>query len=534
MSDAARADLVVVCLVDGWGWREPAGAMAPALTPRTTDLLARFPSTWLDASGEAVGLPAGAAGNGEAGYKTAGTGRPASVLAPRIDAAAAASRLATLDAVAPLVEAAEFRRGKSVEFASGLERDRCTVHLFGLASDGDNHGSLRHLFEMIDAIAFYELPLAVHAFVDGRDMPPKSAWRCIEPLAEHLERKGRLATIAGRAYAMDAEGGWDKTLEVFRAIVIGDDVPVVESPYQALAEAYDDGHTDADVPPVRLGDYAGMSGDFTADFAGPPGAWAWRGEDVGIFVGRRGDRFAQLGSMLLRRGLPPEIEAKVSVLGRAVYAFDEASLVSLVPIPGVAGVAAALPEEPVPAPLTASLAAHGVAVTRFADAARVAHAAHYFDGRVAAAPAAVTTAPKSTQTLAEAERAVRSGTTGLVLVALSGLDDAAHTASATATENALGAIDEALGRLADAVLAAGGSLLVTSAHGGAEALEDAAGQPSPAHTAAPVPLILVSHAHASSVLRKGTLADVAPTVLDLFALPPPAEMAGRSLLASPP
>jgi hypothetical protein len=267
-------------------------------------------------------------------------------------------------AIDALLRDALFRQGRTTDFFTGKEREKVRFHLFGLLSDRSAAGRLSDLLELVDAIAFHDLPIVVHVILDGVDMPARSAWPLLEELEDKLEKKGVIGTVMGRAWACDGTARWDRTLAAYAAIVRGD-VDVMPSANAALEAAYRDGVDDAFVAPVRIGDYEGLVGELAAEL--PGGAWEWHGEEVGLLLGLEPDAMHQLASALTRRALPVEVERLLALRGRPMFAFTSASLASLVPmaaqleLPHVVGCANSRPA------LLSALARSGRRVAKLVD-----------------------------------------------------------------------------------------------------------------------------------------------------------------------
>src|SRR5262249_50588965 len=156
----------------------------------------------------------------------------------------------------------------------------------------------------------------VHAFLDGRDTPQKSAWTYLEQLEAHLDggKKGVIGTLSGRYYAMDRDKRWDRVMKAYTAIVRGE-APRAENAYTAIAESYQRGVTDEFVVPIRIGEYEGVKGDFMADFTAKSPVWQWLGEEAGFAFNFRPDRMRELSAMLTRKNLPPEVEEMLTDRG---------------------------------------------------------------------------------------------------------------------------------------------------------------------------------------------------------------------------
>ncbi|MBI4700121.1 MAG: 2,3-bisphosphoglycerate-independent phosphoglycerate mutase [Deltaproteobacteria bacterium] len=540
MHSQARPRPVVLCVLDGLGERtEAAGnAVLLARTPELDALRARFPHTALRASGPEVGLAEGAPGRSDLGHLTLGAGRAVPAVGGRIDEAERGRRLGANDQIDLALRIAAY--------------DNSRLHLLGLVSDGGVHSSFEALLALIDAADFREIPVVVHAFLDGRDCPPQSAMGYLDRLALHLEGKGIVGTVAGRHYAMDRGGHWDRTYAAFHAIVrdhvLGPEAPRADTPFDAVSQAYAQGLADAQVPPTRIGDYQGIRGDFMCDFAASRPEWIWTGEEIGLAFNIRGDRMRQLTSMLTGQGLAPEIALDLLTdRGKPVLAFPESHYFCLTePGPGVA-LPVAFPAEPVRATLGEVLAWAGMKQLRLSETEKACHVTSFFSGgriepfagqedRILASPVLGETYAEHPEMSApalaeEASRAAGTGAFDFILVTFANPDAVAHTGDLSATVRAVEAVDAAVGRIARAVHARGGALLVTAAHGNCERMIDVAGSPDPSHTASPVPFICALEASdPTALLQGGQLCDVAPTILALLGLEPPAAMKGRSLL----
>lgn len=513
---------VVVVFVDGWAGPdgEPTGS---GDTPELTSLVAGSPWTTLAAAGEAVGLASEHPPSEHAAYRAAGTGAKAKLPSTRVEEALADLAIGRAPAIGQLVSIALSRRGKVEDFVTQIVRDACSVHLFALISDASSHGDVRHLEAVLDLLLFHELPILVHAILDGVDMPEKSAWSLIERIESRFDGRGRIATITGRSFAMDAYGDWEKTLEVYRTVVHAEGDRYHDA-NQALSSSYAAGYADANIPPVLVGDYNGVQGGLILEVPSERPAWEWRGEDVAVFVGLRSEDYRQLAAVLTRTNLPPDVAERVTVRGRAVYAFNEECVATFVPINGAPAVATIFPDEPPAWSLGAFFASRGQTQLRIASPGREDHVELHFDGGAAALAEAKTShAASDAAALARAKESVSDGSASFVVVGLGGIDRAARAGDGAGAHRALVEIDGALGDLARAVRERDGLLVITASHG----------PPKPRSTEADrVPLVLVSSGASGAPLRKdGTLADLAPTIVAWLGAEVPAEVAGRSLLA---
>lgn len=503
----------VLCVLDGWGVAPagPGNAIARARTPVWDRLLAECPNALLDASAGAVGLPAGQMGNSEVGHATIGAGRVLLQDLPRIDRAIANGEFAASPVLA--------RLAARVRAAGG------TCHLAGLLSPGGVHAHWRHMAEIARTLARAGVPVAVHAFLDGRDTPPWSALEHIAAFEEAIAGAPgvALATVCGRYWAMDRDRNWDRTARAWAALAAADCARAPDAA-SAVGAAYEAGTGDEFVPPTALGDYAGM-----AD-----------GDGLAI-ANFRADRARQILSALVDPGFAafarprrPAFSARVGTV-RYSAALD-AHMEALFP-----------PLEP-RGTLGEAVAAAGLKQLRAAETEKYAHVTFFLNGGreapfpgedrlLAPSPKAATydLAPEmSCAAVADGVAgALARGGAQFIAVNFANADMVGHTGNIAAAAAAVEAVDRCLGRIAGAAEAAGARLLVSADHGNVECMIDpATGAPHTAHTTNPVPVVLFGAAPGAR-LRGGGLADVAPTILDLLGLPRPAAMTGRSLRVDP-
>jgi len=512
MTEVVPPRPVVLAILDGWGDREQCemNAVCLAATPNL-DRFDRGPRAQIDASEGEVGLPSGQMGNSEVGHMNLGAGRVVPQDLPRIDEALGAGAL---------TGGAAFQ-----DFVAALKRSGGTAHVLGLLSPGGVHCHQDHMAALANALLDAGVPVQVHAFLDGRDTPPRSA---LDYLARFdSATKAPIATVSGRYYAMDRDRRWDRTAEAYRTLVTGRAAPqgrTAAQPSQAVEQAYQAGKGDEFVAPTSIADYAGMADG-----------------DGLLMANFRADRVRQLLRALLDPGFadfPRERTVEfAATLGMTSYAED---LDRLMP--------ALLPPLELHDTLGEVVSRAGLTQLRIAETEKYAHVTFFFNGgretefdgeeRILVPSPQVATydlqpemsAPEVTDRLCEA---VASGRFDLIVVNYANGDMVGHTGYLEAAKRAVETVDTCLGRLAASVEAAGGCLLITADHGNAEQMEDpATGQPHTAHTMNPVPLVLVNAPAWVSGLTNGRLADIAPTVLELMNLPAPSEMTGRSLIRS--
>jgi 2,3-bisphosphoglycerate-independent phosphoglycerate mutase len=477
-------------ILDGWGIAPPGrgNAVELAATPVFDDLVARYPHTQLRAAGPAVGLPEGQMGNSEVGHLTIGAGR---ILYQDLVRVTRAVEDSTFLASPALVSA--FRRAR--------ERGG-DVHLLGLVSYGGVHSHIDHLRALL-ALAEREGMSDrtwIHAFTDGRDVSPHAALRDLAELPAD-----RIATVAGRYYAMDRDARWDRTDRALGSICR--DGPVAGDPLAAIQASYDAGVTDEFVEPVAL--------------AGRPRLRA--GADAAIFFNFRPDRARQLTERLVELG--------VDLTTMTRYRDD-------FPCP------VAFPEQVVTQTLTEVLSANGARQLHVAETEKYAHVTYFFNGGeerewegetriLVPSPRDVPSYDHRPEMSADgvAERVVAEVGDGyrFCVVNFANPDMVGHTGSIPAVVAAVETVDRCLGRVVRAVAEAGGVSLVTADHGNAERmLEDDGVSPHTAHTTCPVPLVVTREG--VRLRDDGELGDLAPTILALLGLPVPPEMTGRNLI----
>ena len=493
---------VVLCVLDGWGIApdSPANAATRADTPRLDALFSAYPHATLDASGAAVGLPDEVMGNSEVGHLIMGAGYADPQALEVIDAAVADG---------------SFLENASLLAACAAGRGR-TLHLLGLLSTGGVHADMKHLAALI-ALARREgvTDIAVHAFLDGRDMPPRSAGTLLAAI------DAPIATVHGRFYAMDRDLRWDRTERSWRAIVDADG-PRVRTAADALAACYaTDACRDELLEPHVVG-------------AGRP----VRDGDGVVFFNFRPDRARQLTWAFLRPDFTGFARARVP---------RDLTFVSLTDYNAdVPGVRIAFPPAAV-TPLAEIVAAAGMRQFHVAETEKYAHVTYFFNGgreapfpgedrRLVPSPKVATydlRPEMSAAGVADAlVAAIASGRYDFAIANFANPDMVGHTGVLAAALAAMAATDVAVGRVVDATLAAGGCMLLTSDHGNVEALTFPDGTMNTQHTTNPVPALFIAADAAGRSLRDGGLKDVAPTLLGLLGLPVPDRMTGVSLLAT--
>jgi 2,3-bisphosphoglycerate-independent phosphoglycerate mutase len=482
--------LVALVILDGWGCAAggPGNAVELAETPVFDALWARYPHTTLAASGEAVGLPAGQMGNSEVGHLTIGSGRVLDQDFQRVNRAIAEG---TLFENAALVGA--FKRAK---------QRGTNVHLLGLVSYGGVHSHIDHLRALLELgrRQGMEGRTFIHAFTDGRDVSPHSA---VHDLAELPDEK--IASVAGRYYAMDRDQRWERTERAYDAIVSGRPV-WGRTPVMAVEASYDRDVTDEFIEPVAIADRPRLG----------PG-------DAAIFFNFRPDRARQLAIKLLDAGFD------LTTMTRYRDDFD-------CPV--------AFADQTVAETMAQVLAEHDARQLHVAETEKYAHVTYFFNGGredewggetriLVPSPRDVPSYDRKPEMSAREVAARFSSEVGngyaFAVVNFANPDMVGHTGSIPAVIEAVETTDACLGEVVAAVDRAGGVSLITADHGNAEQMLEPDGtSPHTAHTTNPVPLILTKEG--MGLATKGELSDLMPTALALLGFAQPLQMTGKSLL----
>lgn len=501
---------VVLCILDGWGWREERedNAIALADTPNWDRMLRDYPCTMIETHGAAVGLPESQMGNSEVGHMNLGAGRVVMQDLPRIDRAVADGSIAGLPGLERLIAA--------------LKQSGGTLHLMGLMSPGGVHSHQDHIAALARIVSDAGVPVIVHAFLDGRDTPPQSAKDYLARFLEDVKGHDvRIGTVSGRYYAMDRDKRWERINKAYDALVEARGERA-DDPVAAVVTSYEAGKTDEFVLPTVVAGYEGM-----------------RDGDGILMANFRADRAREILTALCDPAFDGFARSRVvdfaARLGMTEYSRElNAFLDTLFPPQELKNIFGQVVSEA------------GMTQLRIAETEKYAHVTFFFNGgeerqfpgeeRILVPSPKVATydlqpemsAPEVTDRLVEA---IGSGKFDVVIANYANGDMVGHTGVLEAAIKAAETVDACLGRLEKAVRDAGGCMLVTADHGNAEMMRDpATGQPHTAHTATPVPAVLVNPPAGVTGLEKGRLADVAPTLLALMGLPQPEEMTGHSLL----
>jgi 2,3-bisphosphoglycerate-independent phosphoglycerate mutase len=519
---ASRPRPIVLVVLDGFGIGHipDADAIAAAPMPRWRELVARWPHSVIQASEGAVGLPVGQMGNSEVGHLNLGAGRPVLQDLPRIDAA--------------IADGSFYTRPALVDACTRAVRTG-TLHTVGLIGPGGVHANDRHLVALAELAARMGVPaVRVHAFLDGRDTAPSSALGFMADLEARLaeaHHNARLASVGGRYYAMDRDKRWERTERGYDAVVHGEGLRAA-SATAAIEEAYARGETDEFVLPTVID---GAHGELVAG-------------DVIVHVNFRADRARQLVHALADAefGGFDRMSPSGRLAPHPLHVTTMTAYESGLPVEVAFG-----PEEA--RSLAQAFSETGWTQFHVAETEKYAHVTYFFNGgREAAWPGEdrrLVPSPKVATYDLQPEmsavgvtdalvQAISSAKYDFIVANFANPDMVGHTGHWEATVQSLATIDVCLGRVVDAMAAVeaadpsgpGAALLVTAAHGNADELRDADGNPVTAHSLNPVPLVAVGRALDGRTLRDGVLADVAPTILELAGLPRWKGMTGTSRL----
>ena len=510
---------VLLCILDGWGLRKEreANAIAQAAKPNVDMFDERFPHTALQTSGLAVGLPEGQMGNSEVGHTNLGAGRIVYQDLVRINRA---------------IEDGSFMRDPVLCKAMHAAKENGrALHLMGLVSPGGVHSLQSHL-EAIVRMAEREgvAKIFVHAFLDGRDTPPKSGLGYVESLVRFLDREAphaKVATVIGRYFAMDRDKRWDRVMAAYDAMVRGQG-RASSGAVAAVKEAYASGETDEFVSPTVIRDAEGA----------PVGQI--RDGDACIFFNFRADRARELTQLLAFDQAPAEADRGPRPKLSFYATMTEYSADFGLPI--------AFPPEQPEEILPQLVSERGLQQLRIAETEKYAHVTFFFNGgREVVFPGEeriLVQSPRDVKTYDEKPEmsarevadklvaAIDSKKYSLIICNFANPDMVGHTGLMEPTKKAIDVVDECLGRLYQACRKAGMAMLVTADHGNAEQMIDpATGEPLTSHTLLPVPFWLLDPDYQGVKLRDGILADVAPTVLQVMGLGKPSQMSGKGLIA---
>lgn len=512
---------VVLAICDGFGFAPsgPGNAIARARTPHLTEWQQTYPVVTLQAAGESVGLKYGEMGNSEVGHTTIGAGRIIFQSLPRIDRA--------------IQDRSFFSNEAFLRAMDHVVATNKTLHLMGIFSEGNIHGSQEHLFALLEMAREKGITrIALHLLLDGRDTAPRAALKSFAELRRRIGDRSDvvIATIGGRYFGMDRDERWDRVQRMYDGMVHGKG-PTASSPEIAIQAAYDMNINDEMIPPTVM-----------VNAEGSPVSIVQNGDAV-IFSNFRPDRARQLTEAFTLPGFEKFdrggwIQDLVFV---TMMTYDDALPVDV-----------AFPPQMIVDPLGKILSDARIAQLHIAETEKYAHVTVFFNGgamqpfpgqeNILIPSPRVSTYDLKPEMSAyaiceEVIKQIDTGRFGFIVVNFANADMVGHTGDLMATTKAVEALDDVLGQVAEATLSVGGVLLITGDHGNAEMkIDPLTGIGQTEHTANPVPLYLLWDQAAKTARDPkmtppvGLLSDVAPTIIDLMGLPPNPSMTGRSLL----
>ena len=495
-------------ILDGFGIApEKGNAIIAANKPNIDRLFSNNPITQIGASGLDVGLPDGQMGNSEVGHTNIGAGRIVYQELTRITKTIQEDKLKDNEAIVKAMD-------------NALEKGT-SLHLMGLMSPGGVHSHMEHLYGILQLAKDKGLEkVYVHAFLDGRDVPPASAKEYIQECVDKMAEigVGKIATISGRYYAMDRDNRWERVVKAYSAMVYGEGVKATD-PVAAVQESYDKEVTDEFVVPVVV-----EGGDTIKE------------NDSIIFFNFRPDRAREI----TRTFVDPDFEGFERKNG-----FFPVSFVCMTQYDAtMPNVDVAFKPQSLKNTLGEYISDKGLAQLRIAETEKYAHVTFFFNGGVekqyegedrilVKSPAVATYDMQPEMSAYEVTdklvKAIKSGKYDMIILNFANCDMVGHTGIFDAAVKAVEAVDECVGKVTDAIAEMGGVALITADHGNADKMVEDDGKPFTAHTTNPVPFCVIGY---DCKLREGgVLADIAPTMLEILGLPQPEEMTGKSIIA---
>ena len=500
----------VLMILDGYGVENKAegNAIALAKKPVMDKLTAMYPTVQGEASGLFVGLPDGQMGNSEVGHTNMGAGRIVYQMLVKISKS--------------IKDGDFFENPALVAAMENCKKNGSALHLMGLLSPGGVHSHTEHMYGLVEMAKRNGLDkVYVHCFLDGRDVPPSSAAEYMEEAAAKLSEigVGKIATIAGRFYAMDRDNAWDRVEKAYNALVFGEGVQETD-PVEAVKNSYANGVTDEFMLPTVV-EKDGMIKE----------------NDSIVFFNFRPDRARQI----TRAFVDPDFAGFTRKNG-----YFETTFVCMARYDAeMPNVLVAFPPEELTMTFGEYLAKNGKTQLRLAETQKYAHVTFFFNGgeekQFEGEDRILVNSPKVATFDLQPEmsayevadnlvEAIKSEKYDVIVCNFANPDMVGHTGIMEAAVKAIEAVDECVGKAYDALMEKNGQMFICADHGNAEKLVDADGSPFTAHTTNPVPFILVNYDEAYTLREGGCLADIVPTLIEMMGMEQPKEMTGKSLL----
>ena len=504
----------VLLILDGYGPSEQTehNAIALADTPVMDRLMEEYPFAKGNASGLAVGLPEGQMGSSEVGHLNMGAGRIV---------------YQDLVRITKEIESGSFFENEALLKAMDNAKENGTsLHIFGLLSDGGVHSHNFHLYALLELAKRRGLnKVYVHCFTDGRDTPPESGKDYIRALQDEMDRIGcgRIATVAGRYYAMDRDNHWDRIEKAYRAITLGEG-ETADSAMEAVTQSYAKGETDEFILPTVVMEN------------GAPTAVVGDGDSV-VFYNFRSDRAKEMTRVFCCEAFDGFDRGSRKQVTYVCFTDYDATIPNK---------EVAFEKEEMVNTFGEWLAANGLKQARIAETEKYAHVTSFFNGgreasnegedRFLIPSPQVATYDLQPEMSAQAVcdtliDKIRSGEYDVIVANFANSDMVGHTGVEKAAVEAVECLDECIGRVVETIREVDGQLFICADHGNAEVMvNEETGEPWTAHTSNSVPFILVNYDPAYCLREGGCLADIAPTLIEMMGMEKPAEMTGKSLL----
>lgn len=500
----SKKNLVMLAILDGYGINENTigNAVAHAKKPNLDRIFKEYPYTEIGASGEDVGLPNGQMGNSEVGHMNLGAGRIVYQSLTRVNIAVREDKLASM----PAIEKA-FKHAKDNDSA---------VHIMGLMSDGGVHSHLDHILYLMKKAHEYGVKqVYVHSFLDGRDVPPKSAKVYLQTLKDNLMPGISAGVVSGRYYAMDRDKIYERVQLAYDALVYG------KAPVKGLLEGIDESYAND------------VTDEFVVPYLVDKNGYIKENDSV-IFANFRPDRAIQISLGITNPSKTTLVNTKdfqnLCFVQMMLYADDVLGDVcfGLQTLDNLYGEV---------------ISQNGLKQLRIAETQKYAHVTYFFDGgadkEIAGSTRVLIDSPKietfdmmpemsAYQICERVLKEIESEEYDTIILNFANCDMVGHTAVMDATIKAVEVVDECIGKIEEAVKKVNGTLIITADHGNADMLINEAGLPHTAHTTNPVPFCILKKG--IELESTGNLGDVAPTMLELLGVEIPKDMTGKSMI----
>ena len=499
---------LVLMILDGWGYNpnpNEKNAITEAKPENFERLFRNYPHTYIEASGEAVGLPDGQMGNSEVGHLNLGAGRV--VYQPLVEI--------TKD----IRDGDFFRKDTLVKAFQKAKESGKSIHLMGLLSDGGVHSHIEHLYGLLEMSKRMDVKnVYIHAFMDGRDTAPTSGLGYVEQLEEMIKKigVGEIATISGRYYSMDRDTNWDRTKKAYEAITGKIEVTKMTAE-EVVKRSYEENITDEFIVPALLLERGKVE----------------KGDTI-INFNFRPDRARQITRAFVEKDFSGFEREYLDVKYYCMRQYDAKIDASII-----------YEDKELSNTLGEVLSKHGLKQLRTAETEKYAHVTFFFNGgkeiefdgeerELIASPKVATYDLKPEMSANELTQAVLKRLSenkyDVIIMNFANPDMVGHTGKFEATVEAIKVVDSSIAKIVDKVLELDGTVLITADHGNAEKMEDPnTHAPFTAHTSFKVPLILVGNKKGIE-LNEGKLSDVAPTILEILGIEKPMDMTGKSLI----